>query len=78
VAGLVGFKTETEISGVVIDLDLSLFYGFNAPQVLQEVQERVSRQIEEYTSINVIVVNVKARRIVHPPAAQRGQTQEGR
>lgn len=78
VAGLVGFKAETEIAGVVIELDLSLYYGFNAPHVLQEVQERVSSQIEEYTSINVIAVNVRARRVVHLPAAQRNQIQESR
>ncbi len=78
VAGLVGFKAETEIAGVVFDLDLSLQYGFNAPQVLREVQERVSRQVEEYTSINVIAVNVRARRVIHPPAAPHNQSQESR
>lgn len=65
VAGLVGFKTTTEVYGVVISLELSLLYGFNAQMVLNEVQQRVSHQVEEYTSINVMAVNVKARRIVH-------------
>lgn len=65
VAGLVGFKTTTEVYGVVVNLELSLLYGFNAQMVLSEVQQRVSRQIEEYTSINVMAVNVKARRVVH-------------
>ena len=74
-AGLVGFRAQTEIAGVVLDLDLSLYYGFSAPQVLKEAQERVSRQVEEYTSINVIAVNVKARRIVHLPAARSGQAE---
>ncbi len=78
VAGLVGFKTENEIAGVVIDLDLSLYYGYNAPQVLKEAQERVSRQIEEYTSINVMAVNARARRVIHTPAAQPAPGQESR
>lgn len=71
VAGLVGFKAETEVYGVVIELELALYYGYNAQQVLHEAQERVSSQIEEYTSVNVMAVNVKARRVVHvqPPAA---------
>ncbi len=67
VAGLVGFRTENEISGVVIDLELSLIYGVNAQQALKETQERVSAQIEEYTAVNVMAVNVKARRLVHAP-----------
>ena len=76
VAGLVGFLTANEISGVVVDLELALYYGFNAQKVLQEVQERVSSQIEEYTSINVMAVNVKAGRVVHarPPENQNSQT----
>jgi len=78
VAGLVGFKTENEIAGVVIELELSLYYGFNAQQVLAEVQEKASSQIEEYTSINVMAVNVKARRVVHAPQAQYASKQESR
>jgi hypothetical protein len=69
---LIGFATENEIAGVVINLDLSLIYGFNAPQVLNEVQERISRQVEEYTSINVISVNVRASRVVHSASTQPG------
>ncbi|MDD4140472.1 MAG: Asp23/Gls24 family envelope stress response protein, partial [Eubacteriales bacterium] len=55
------------VYGVVLDIDLALFYGYNAPQVLQDVQEKVSSQIEAYTAINVMVVNVRARRVVHQP-----------
>ena len=76
VAGMAGFVTSNEIAGVVIDLELSLYYGFNAQQVLRDAQSRVSSQIEEYTSINVIAVNVKARRLVHAPAAARPAIQE--
>lgn len=67
VAGLVGFRTDNEIAGAVINLDLAICYGVNAQQVLKEVQEKVSQQIEEYTSVNVIAINVKARRVVHTP-----------
>ena len=59
----------------MIELELALLYGFNAQQVLREVQERVSGQIEEYTSVNVMAVNVKARRVVHAPITPRGGQQ---
>ncbi len=67
VAGLTGFTVRTEVYGVVLDIDLALFYGYNAPQVLQDVQEKVSSQVEAYTAINVMAVNVRARRVVHQP-----------
>jgi adenylate kinase family enzyme len=70
VAGLVDFKVNKEIYGVVITLELALAYGYSAQLVLREVQERVSRQVEEYTSIYIMAVNVKARRVVHVATAQ--------
>jgi uncharacterized alkaline shock family protein YloU len=76
VADLVGFSAENEIAGVVIDLDLALVYGFNAQQVLHEVQEKVSAQIEEYTSINVMALNVKARRVEHAQAASHSNVMD--
>jgi uncharacterized alkaline shock family protein YloU len=78
VAGLASFTTANEVAGVVIGMELTLYYGFNAQQVLREAQTRVSSQIEEYTSINVIAVNVKARRLVHAPSPARAAAQEGK
>lgn len=70
IAYLTDCKIFKEIYGVVISLELALGYGFNAQLVLREAQEKVSHLVEEYTSINVLVVNVKARRVVHLNAAQ--------
>lgn len=78
VAGLAAFSVRNEVYGVVLELDLSLYYGFNAPQVLNEVQERVSREIEVYTSINVMAVNVRARRVVYRQPAGQQSEQSGR
>ncbi len=65
VAYLIDCQINKEVYGVVINLDLALGYGFNAQLVMREAQEKVSHLIEEYTSVNVMVVNVKARRVVH-------------
>jgi uncharacterized alkaline shock family protein YloU len=70
VAHVVDCKITKEIYGVVIYLDLALLYGFNAQIVLREAQEKVSHLVEEFTSINVMVVNVKARRVVYQTAGQ--------
>jgi len=55
-----------------------ILVDLNSQQVLAEVQEKASSQIEEYTSINVMAVNVKARRVVHAPQAQYASKQESR
>jgi uncharacterized alkaline shock family protein YloU len=66
---LLGFAAANEVAGVAISLDLALIYGFNAPQVLADVQDKVSRQVEEFTSINVISVDVRASQVVHAQTA---------
>ncbi len=71
IAGLIDFKVVKEVYGVVIDLELALYYGYKAPATLAEAQRRVSSQIEEYTSISVMAVNVKARRVVYSAPSQR-------
>lgn len=60
----IGFRLQKEKTGVVLSLELSLFYGFNAYQILKDAQELVSKQVEEYTSISVLAVNVTAKRVV--------------
>jgi uncharacterized alkaline shock family protein YloU len=45
-------------------MELSLFYGFSAQNVLREVQEKVGKGIEDFTSINIVLTNVKAKRLI--------------
>lgn len=64
VGELLYFKVEKESFGIVLDMEMSLFYGFNAQKVLREAQEKVSRGIEDLTSINIVLTNVKAKRLI--------------
>lgn len=64
-AEIVSFRAEKRTYGVVISLELALYYGFDAQEVLQNIQQSVGRLIEEYTAITVIAVNVKAIRLLH-------------
>ena len=59
------FKAEKRVYGEVLSLDLTLIYGYNAQTVLKEAQERISRYAEEYTSVNIVAVDVRAKRLVH-------------
>lgn len=57
-------KLQMETTSLILHLDLELYYGYNAQEVLNRAQGEISRQIEEYTAISVLSVNVTARRVV--------------
>lgn len=64
VASLVYFNFKKVGAGLILEVGLALYYGFKAGEVLREVQQKLSYKIEEYTSINVLFVNVQAVRVV--------------
>lgn len=65
VHSLVACKARTESYGVILNLDIALYYGYNAQNVLYQAQVDINRKIERYTAINVITVNIRATRLVH-------------
>ncbi len=57
-------KVHKEPYGIILDLDLSIYYGSSAQAVLADVQAAVSSGVEQYTAINVLAANVRAVRVV--------------
>ena len=51
----------------MISLDLALYYGYDAQKVLVKAQQRVGSAVEEFTSITMNSVNVRASRLIHLP-----------
>ena len=66
-AEVTSFKTEKQTFGVMISLDLALYYGYDAQKVLVKAQQRVGSAVEEFTSITMNSVNVRASRLIHMP-----------
>ena len=66
-AEVTSFKTEKQTFGVMISLDLALYYGYDAQKVLETAQQRVGNAVEEFTSITMNGVNVRANRLMHLP-----------
>lgn len=62
---VIKFQTEKRVYGFALSVDLALIYGFSAQDVLLESQERIGRYVEEYSSINTVAVDVRAKRLVH-------------
>lgn len=65
IGGVVNYKTENRTIGVVFSIDLALLYGFDAQAVLLEAQQKIGSAIEEYTSITIVAVDVRAIRLLH-------------
>ncbi|MCQ2527816.1 MAG: Asp23/Gls24 family envelope stress response protein [Saccharofermentans sp.] len=65
VGGVVNYKTENRTIGAVFSIDLALLYGFDAQAVLLEAQQKIGSAIEEYTSITIVAVDVRAIRLLH-------------
>ncbi|MCK9176318.1 MAG: Asp23/Gls24 family envelope stress response protein [Clostridiales bacterium] len=63
VESVVGQKVHKEPYGIILDLDLSIYYGSSAQSVLAEVQSAVSAGVEQYTAVNVLAANVRAVRV---------------
>lgn len=68
VASLRDFRVYKESYGVTLDLRVALYYGFDAQQVLLNIQREVSEKVERFSSINVMTVNVRADQLVHKKA----------
>ena len=64
-AEVTSFKTEKQTYGVMISLDLALYYGYDAQKVLETAQQRVGNAVEEFTSITMNSVNVRANRLIY-------------
>lgn len=59
-------RIQKEVYGAVLSLELALYYGYNARQVMLDVQQILLEQVEYYTSINILSVNVSCRKVVDP------------
>ena len=57
-------EVQKEVYGAVLFIELSLYYGYNAQEVMQEVQDIISEQVENYTAINILSVNVSCRKVI--------------
>lgn len=54
-----GVKVQMEAGVAHVDMMINVRYGYNIPKVSEQVQERVSQQIETMTGLNVSEVNVR-------------------
>ncbi|MBR1741959.1 MAG: Asp23/Gls24 family envelope stress response protein [Lachnospiraceae bacterium] len=54
-----GVRVTMEADCVRVDMHLNMKYGYSIPEVVEQVQERVSQQIETMTGLHVPEVNIR-------------------
>ncbi len=60
---IVDQKVRKEPYGIILDVDLAIYYGSSTQAVLAETQAAVSAGVELYTAVNVLAANVRAVRV---------------
>jgi uncharacterized alkaline shock family protein YloU len=55
---------ESRFDGIIVHMDVFIEYGKPIREILREVQERVVKQLEYMTALNVISINVTASKII--------------
>ncbi|MEX2356641.1 MAG: Asp23/Gls24 family envelope stress response protein [Thermaerobacterales bacterium] len=64
IGGTVRTRMITQSDGLRVDMDLAVQLGNSIPEVLRRVQRRVARMLEHMTALNILSVNVTARKLV--------------
>lgn len=54
-----GVRVTMEEDNVRVDMHITMKYGHSIPEVVEQVQERVSQQIETMTGLHVPEVNIR-------------------
>ena len=53
--------TKDNAAGIVINIDISIIYGYDIVATVKSMQKRVSQEIEHMTSLNILDINVDVR-----------------
>ncbi|SHI69644.1 Uncharacterized conserved protein YloU, alkaline shock protein (Asp23) family [Dethiosulfatibacter aminovorans DSM 17477] len=61
-----GIKVELKDNDAVIDMTITIDYGFKIHDVAEQVQSKVKREVENMTGLNVTKVNVIVQNVVIP------------
>lgn len=70
VAQMRHFRANKEPYGATFEITISLYYGYPAQEVMRAAQTQVAADVSQYTSINVLQVDIRADRLIAPSPVQ--------
>ena len=59
-----GIKVDINNDNVIIDIFINIDYGYKISKVAEEVQNKVKKEVETMTDLNVVKVNVNVQNII--------------
>ena len=66
-----GIKVNVEDGTAVIDVELSVIYGYKITDTARQVQEKVKSAVENMTGLSVMAVNVNVSTIINKPKVEK-------
>ncbi len=61
---VLSIEVDKRVYGAVFLIELSLYYGYEAQAIMAQVQDIIADKVEHYTSINILAVHVRCRKVV--------------
>ncbi|HHY23178.1 MAG TPA: Asp23/Gls24 family envelope stress response protein [Clostridiaceae bacterium] len=58
------FKVENNQEGIIIDIDLTIIYGYPIRPLLENIQKKVRYEIEKLTGLNIKALNLYAKNLI--------------
>jgi len=58
------FRAENHDEGITMEMELVLVYGYNIRRLIQEIQRRVSEEVQRLTALNIKQVNVTVKSLI--------------
>lgn len=58
------FKAENGNDGIIIDMDLTIIYGYPIKPLLENVRKKARQEIERLTGLNIKALNIYAKNLV--------------
>jgi uncharacterized alkaline shock family protein YloU len=70
-----GIKAEVGERQVAFDMGLVVDYGYNIPNVVSQVRERISQRVQEMTGLETVEINVEVADIHLPDERQESRVE---
>lgn len=58
------FRAENQPDGIVVEMDLVLFYGCRIRPLIQEIQQKVREEVDRLTAIHIKALNITVKSLV--------------
>ena len=71
VSKITRFRAEQKANGITVDADLVLFYGFSIPETFKNIRTEIAKEIEKWTTLNIISINLTAKSLIMPDKKKR-------